>query len=214
MAESPASPVLVGDKTEPPILAEEVRPQSWWRHVTYERVIDGIQAIVLVAGIIIAVYQSLKIREAIDTSTWGSLAAQLTEVDKQFVEHPELVPYFYEGKKIERSDNREYQLAYSLGVLVIDFMDSSIVMGKHIDPEIFEPDNWERFYEYQFRQSPLICDIIIDEADIYGNGIVERGKRICAAVAREQLAKSALPASATLKAVASPEIAPPVNPGK
>lgn len=150
----------------------------WLRQIEFDHVIGVAQLAILAIGIGLALDQSGKVREAIDTATWSSLASQLTEVDQQFVEHPALVPYFYEGATIAVSDG-EYMRAYALGVLIIDFMDNAVVMGRHIDPEIFEPDRWEYFYKYQFQQSPIICSIIKEEHAIYGKGIVDRGFLYC-----------------------------------
>jgi hypothetical protein len=136
------------------------------------------QAIILVAGIYIAVYQSQKLRESIDTTTWSSVAAQLTEVDKQFIDDPELVPYFYDGVSISESDPR-YNKAYAVAGLVLDFLDNASGMGDHINPEIFEPDAWERYYSFQFKNSPLMCDIVRDEGAIYGKKIVSMGQKYC-----------------------------------
>lgn len=120
MTEGEASSTPLATTTEPPGRAERVPASStWWQHITFERSINTLQALSLVVGIWIALYQTRKVREAIDTSTWSSLAAQLSEVDRQFVDHPELTPYSYGGEKIDQS-NPLYLKAYSVGVLVID----------------------------------------------------------------------------------------------
>lgn len=115
------------------------------------------------------------------------------DVDKQFIQHPDMVKYIYEGVRVS-ADSDDYPKAYALAVLVIDLMDSATVMGNHIDPNIFEPDAWERYYEYQFKVSPIICEVITVEADIYGKEIVARGKKYCPAV---NLGSTSVPALET-----------------
>lgn len=151
-----------------------------WHHVTYERAIQFLQLLFIAGGFAIAADQASKLRESIDTSTWSALATQIMDVDKQFIENPEMVKYIYEGVPVSE-DSTDYPKAYAFAVLVIDLMDSAVVMGNHIDPKIFEPDAWERYYEYQFSVSPIICEVISVEADIYGAEIVARGKKYCPA---------------------------------
>lgn len=142
------------------------------------RGIELLHTAVLVIGIAIALDQTVRLRESIDTSTWSALSAQIIEVDKAFVSHPEIVPYIYEGVPISR-DDVNYPRAYAMGVLTIDLMDSATVMGRHIDPEIFQPEAWDRYYEYQFKHSPIMCKIILEEAEIYGPEIVSIGRKHC-----------------------------------
>ncbi len=58
---------------------------------TFDQRIAAIQTGALVVGIIIAIYQSAKLRESIDTSTWSSVAQQLTEIDKQFIDNEDFI---------------------------------------------------------------------------------------------------------------------------
>ena len=182
---SPTPPIVPGASAD----IREV-PLRSWRHVTFDRGVQVIQMLSLIIGIGIAGYQTVKLREAIDTSTWSALAAQMTEVDKQFIDNPEMVLYIYDNAPVSRG-HADYTKAYAFAVLIIDLMDSAIVMGNHIDPSIFEPDAWEKYYEYQFQSSPIICEVILDEAAIYGKDIVARGRKYCPPVARAQSTGSA-----------------------
>lgn len=155
-----------------------------WHHVTFERAIQFLQLLFIAGGFAIAADQASKLRESIDTSTWSALATQIMDVDKQFIQHPDMVKYIYEGVPVSE-DSIDYPKAYAFAVLVIDLMDSAVVMGNHIDPKIFEPDAWERYYEYQFSVSPIICEVIHVEADIYGKEIVARGKKYCPPLGRD-----------------------------
>jgi hypothetical protein len=155
-----------------------------------EKIVAGTSVMIAALGALTRmvglIYQSVRIREVIDTATWSSLAAQLTEVDKQFVEPPELIPYFYESKAVRHRDE-QYNRVYAVEILIVDFMDSATVMGDHIDEKIFEPDAWERFYEYQFKHSPIVGEIITEDSAIYGAKIVRLGRQHCAAAERAVL---------------------------
>ncbi len=80
-----------------------------------------------------------------------------------------------------------------MGVMLIDFMDNSTVMGEHIDTDIFEPEAWRVYYEYQFKRSPLLCRIIRSEGGIYGDDIVALGVKHCADADRDRKAGVPIP---------------------
>jgi hypothetical protein len=144
----------------------------------FDRSLQVVQTVALLGALWIAWIQTEKLVESFNMSTWSTIASQTTELDKVFIDHPEIVPYIYQGVPIS-TDSKDYNLAYSVAVMVIDFMDNSTTVNRNGDKELFEPEPWNKYYEWQFKSSPLICDVVRAEAHMYGKDIVRLGLRHC-----------------------------------
>jgi hypothetical protein len=120
------------------------RSLVWWTRGT---VIVGIIGIVGLAVSLIVVAYQLRQNSYITASEWTF------DIDKVFIEHPDLRPYFYEGKNIEQKepDAKRYMVT-STAELILDSMDS--MLDTHNDS--WPDEGWRTRAEDVFRQSPVL----------------------------------------------------------
>ncbi len=99
------------------------------------------------------------------------------EFDKVLIEHPELRPYFKEGKAIGK-DDRLYNQAALIAELQLDMIDSIIVFpvsaagSSHVTTF---PETFAR----AFRESPVMCEFLQERRDEYHDQTVDVAKKAC-----------------------------------
>lgn len=104
-------------------------------------------------------------------------------MDKIFLEHPELRPYFYENidiSQITDDDTRrrvmivaEYQLDYfDLVMTQLDYIPTD---GDSQE----DKENWNKYFADSFAKSPALCKRIGDNPDWYMTRLVKISKENC-----------------------------------
>lgn len=105
--------------------------------------------------------------ESLRTSIYTEMSNWTFELDKTFLSHPELRPYFYSGKAIdEQKDAGLYSLAISVAELESDTMDSILELGEHF-PAGAPNQGWQFWMEDTFNRSPIICKYLEDNRGQY-----------------------------------------------
>jgi hypothetical protein len=134
--------------------------------------------VVALPSLYLAFVQVEKVGASIDANTWTSLAAQMLEVDKIFIEHPKMRKYFYRGQDISDSDP-DYDLAVSIAGFQLDFIDNFFAFQPHLAPENYDPESWKNYFVFTFKRSPLMCRIIRRDANMYGDDINDIAREAC-----------------------------------
>jgi hypothetical protein len=83
-----------------------------------------LNTVIAVVGIWFVVVQIGNLRDSLDSEAYNAVSTQLYDLDKVFVEKPNLRPYFEEGRKIDPSISDEMRndiLAYA--TLKLDFIE-------------------------------------------------------------------------------------------
>lgn len=104
--------------------------------------IQAVGAIVGLAGLIWSIWS---LRKATFASVYQGIAGQMHEIDKLFVEKPELRPYFY-GDTPLPEDCNERQRVLATAELIIDFADNLVAQRP------FLPRKYERGYDDYLRE--------------------------------------------------------------
>jgi hypothetical protein len=98
------------------------RPDKFGRWVAIiSQVIAALSLLVLAGGIWFAIDQAKEVRESIDASTYNTITTQLLEINKIFVEHPELQRYINDKVDVKKGDPN-YDRAYAIGTLQLNFL--------------------------------------------------------------------------------------------
>ncbi len=81
-------------------------------------------------------------------------ASQMAAIDSIFVEHPEMYPYFYEGREIAHTDSN-YKKALPIAMAMANYLETSLPReGTKL------PEWWERYMRDQFVLSPILCEYL------------------------------------------------------
>jgi len=79
-----------------------------------------------------------------------SIASWTLELDKIYIQHPQVIPYFEEGKSIAK-DSDDYGLVVATAEFIIDLMDSMLDAYNEKWPD----EGWRNWAEDIFSKSPI-----------------------------------------------------------
>ncbi|HTC20678.1 MAG TPA: hypothetical protein VK859_07520 [bacterium] len=151
---------------------------SWlmknWR-IVLEPVSELAGAFTTILLVIITVLQVRAARQAngiqkdtndtLKTTVYMQLSGTSFDIDKSFIDHPQLWPYFYGNEKID-SKNKNYQLAESVASLFLDYFDTILKERNGFSIELYPA--WGNWMWDCFSTSPLLCaQIEQDKYDEY-----------------------------------------------
>jgi hypothetical protein len=119
-------------------------------------------------------YKQLKVlRNQIRHSTFNSYWAQWIEIDKWFVDHPRLKPYFYHGKVIVPGDTFDddfrYQLDSAAEMLVDNFASLYFQLDSFVKDE--ERQVFREFMVRTYREQPFFKDFFDRHSKWYPKGL-------------------------------------------
>ncbi|WP_320067665.1 hypothetical protein [Micromonospora sp. RTGN7] len=140
----------------------------------------------IIAALLSAIYSYRLSRRAHDTSIYYGVIGLFRELDKTFIEHPEVRPYFYEGKPVD-VDDPNLQRVRAVAELVLDTFEWIWYRRKELNAEAEE--GWmayifDTFYSSQALQEhyvrfpswyPGIRRLIADHAIAQEDGTVDSG---------------------------------------
>jgi hypothetical protein len=118
-------------------------------------------AFVLAAGIWFAIDQAKEVRESIDTSTYNTITNQLLDINKIFVEHPEVQKYINEKVHVKKGD-LDHDRAFAVGILQLNFFDNYIALEQHLVSANYDLAAWRKYIANTFSTSPIMCEIITE----------------------------------------------------
>jgi hypothetical protein len=163
--QSANDPSVVSEpETIAPPLKSNVRtpPQS---HVSpakqkltlYERwtlIIQVFGIILVVASLGFVAYQTRQTAELARRQAYEGGSGQMSAIDNIFVEHPELYPYFYDGKMIAKNDP-EYFKVLTVAMAITNFLEGTLPRDG-AEPMPW----WEKYMNDQFAISPIMCEYL------------------------------------------------------
>ncbi len=104
--------------------------------------------------------QAQYMARSVESSAYQSITTELLELHKLHLEHPELHPYFREGRDMGR-DNPNYPQALALAEYQLDFFDSvwmqSLQMPHMLDRRGDAWRSWVAYMNDSFALSPIMC---------------------------------------------------------
>lgn len=126
----------------------------------FQAVGQVLQALVSVLGLpalvisLVFVWKQLKLSANANRATvYQSVPLLMFDIDRLFIERPELKPYFY-GRKPLTHDDPEYNRIMSVAELFVDFMDYVTVVEPAL-PE-YEWDSWKCYFRELLATSPAL----------------------------------------------------------
>jgi hypothetical protein len=111
-----------------------------------------------VIGVGVALWQMRKIRRSIQGSTYQSICSTMIEIDRFFVDNPQLRPYFYGGKTLDGVALLEREKLNAVAEMVVDFFYDVFHQRDLMSQQTFQPySSWMRRL---YKNSPLLREFI------------------------------------------------------
>lgn len=127
-----------------------------------------LSSFVTIAGLSVIVWQAfvatraLEVQaKALEVQAWQGISNEMTEINKQFIEHPELYAYFEKKKPIKPND-KLYPKVISMADMILDFVDQfdddfvRKLAGMEDGGKYWSA--WNNYFKDQFRMSPALCN--------------------------------------------------------
>jgi hypothetical protein len=139
----------------------DVLARPGWTDIA-QAVAAGASVFVAVVGFVIVIRQVRQVRQALHSETQSRLYAEVNELLKVFFAYPELRPFFYEGRAMDRT-HADYDRTWMLaGAFVAHF--EHVVLQENNLPEQIRP-HWVKYIQGMYATSPIIRQHMADNAD-------------------------------------------------
>lgn len=132
---------------------------------------DIAQAVAAIAGVIVALlgflailYQFRQLDLDLKSNTRGSIYEMAATVKQVFIDHPELMPYFFEDKEISKSDD-QYQRVIAVADLYCLYLEQIATQSESISAE--NRLSWLKYAAGIYRGSFVIRSYLNDKRDWY-----------------------------------------------
>jgi hypothetical protein len=123
-----------------------------------------IGALISLLGFIFLIRQIRLNRLSLENQTRSSIYQLSYNVYRLFIEHPDLRPYFYDGKALPESEP-ERSKVLAAAELLTDFFESIVHSSHIIDPDL--RGTWFRYMQDTYRHNPVFQDYIETRGDHY-----------------------------------------------
>lgn len=129
--------------------------------------IQAIGTVLVVVSLGFIAYQTQQTAQQAKRQAYEGGSGQMSAIDNIFVEHPELYPYFYEGKVIAQ-DDPEYVKVLTVAMAVTNILEATLPRAG-ADPMPW----WEEYMSDQFAISPIMCEYLERREDWFDPRLVK-----------------------------------------
>ena len=154
----------------------------------YKRILDTIQAVVVIGGVGIAIQQLIEMKKTSEHTAYNLVSSEWIKLDRHFIEKTHLRPYFFEGLKIER-DHPKYAEVDATAHYVLNFLDYAISTADHLDPaptsNVVEKNVWHQYVQKTYFSSPIVCENLQRYREGYSKITLKVADRSCTSLAKE-----------------------------
>jgi hypothetical protein len=93
--------------------------------------------------------------QSVRNSVQQGMARLVTDMDRVFVDKPELFPYFYECREID-SSNPQYFTAFAASIQMLDLLDIANTQSSTFRDQWDTPEAWDNWIADQLLRSPIL----------------------------------------------------------
>ncbi|MGD9879994.1 MAG: hypothetical protein AB7F22_16900 [Reyranella sp.] len=160
------------------------------RRARLEKPIEFVTMIVTVPGLVIGLvgaafvyFQFLDLRKNLDSQAYGIISQELGELNRLFVEHPEMRPYFYAREPLPDDELKRNRIL-AVADVYLDFIDNYYSQASHLDWSHYNRGGWDAFIRGSFERSWVLCYALCKDQDEFGDAIRDVASGICKGVTR------------------------------
>jgi hypothetical protein len=156
-----APPQLATPALSPPPPPTPERVEIRWPE-RLSAVCSLFSAVAAVIALFLVVPQLRSANEAINANTLEQIYSRMHDINKTFVEHPELKPYFYDGMRLEDpnplAEAKHLDMVQvrsqvpAMAELMCDFFAQALIELKRLPPQAY--DGWKNYIRDMYLKSP------------------------------------------------------------
>lgn len=137
--------------------------------------VETLAAVFGVFAVFLLVWQLYQAQESIRSDTINQIYSHMVEIDKFFIEHPELKPYFYDNKyigeenllldtKVTSFEKHKAQV-YATTEMIADFFSESLLGVSHLKESTYQ--GWREYIKYVYKNSPPLRKLYCERKSWY-----------------------------------------------
>lgn len=161
--------------------AREKAPKTTDR---FKLVTDTITTLAVIFGLGFSYLEVEHWRKTNDASQWNELSKKWLELDRYFVEHPDMRKYFYDHAELP-ADPTEQSKVVAVSYYALDFadwvlttFDMSILDGASPEGKR-QKAGWTTYFQNTLFKSPAICRLLLQSPESYGDTTSSVGGKAC-----------------------------------
>ena len=174
---------------EPRRVPDLEQRQYWYRDLKYKRVqlvISVIGFVSVIASLYFNARQTSNVAEALRGNLYSKIAVNTQELDRIFIDHARLRPYFYEGKDVS-PDDPDHQLIEAVAELKLDIFEFNLLTDRDFERVLPADTDWQSlregsraWVEFSFAKSPILCKYLELHKHWYSRQLYEvmRGSKV------------------------------------
>jgi hypothetical protein len=135
--------------------------------------LGGAASVISLIGILFAVTEVRRARKIVDRETDYRIYDMMLDLDRFFIEHPDLRPYVYSGKRLPDTTTegtQEHERVMAAVEMVVDFMECAYTQFDLMP--IHQRIGWIDYMIDIGKNSPLICELLDREREWYMGSFV------------------------------------------
>jgi hypothetical protein len=143
-------------------------------------------SIVGTISLIFVVVQIRQTSQSLRASAFATVANYTMELDKVFIDDPDLRPYFYNGRDTNELDDK-YNQVMATAEFELDFFDATLTQlelrpGESKSEMRAEEMVWRKYIQDSFAKSPALCERIKSNPDWYRENLNDLARQSCGQV--------------------------------
>lgn len=163
---------------DPKVLSETIRPTAHdldLRYKFWQLVATYASLVVAILGIWYVVRSLDNNTKSVRNGVQQNMLSLVTDLDKVFVDKPELYPYFNRCQelKLDPNDPKSDQVI-ATAVQTLDVFDIAAAQSTRYRDQWEDPDTWDNWIKDQFIHSPILRKVLRDRKNWYSKGLNNR----------------------------------------
>ena len=130
-------------------------------------------SIVGLGSVVVSIRALRQSEDAVLAGLSQQVISDSMDVDKIFIQHPEMRPFFRDKKPIRPGDEG-YDRAAAIAELRVNALDAVLTF-----PGVFKEDSWRNVARSAFRDSPIMCEFVSKYKDNYSAATVKIAGEAC-----------------------------------
>jgi len=122
--------------------------------------------IVIVGSAYFVIRQVQEAQATLRGQLFDATAGRMLDLSRLFVEHPDLRPYFYDGRDVPDETDSLRQRVLAAAELHVDYLDTELLRRKLFAPSLKELPGFEPWIRGLLRTSPAMCRILHNDKQL------------------------------------------------
>jgi hypothetical protein len=128
-----------------------------------------LQTVVTIVGIIFIIKQLQQVEVSIKGEAHDMLSAHMREILSVFKDNPNLRPYFYDNKPIDK-ESKDYNQVMIVSEFYLDLFEHVMQKRTMLPQHLWE--TWENYIHRIYRGSPAVREFIAEHHDMYTKAVL------------------------------------------